>query len=165
MSDRPRSPLNPPSQHVLLNISVGVPEASANNHPQTPVILQQSAAEISTTVVTCRKILTALDPAEQLNSLSQLFSAVVGKNFNMASIPVDFLRLAAEGMQNLHVSGRSNTIYLLTEALGTKRADGSDTLLPIKGMPMGLIEYTAAFFTASSLQKVLYYNLCMALSL
>ena len=72
----------------------------------------------------------------------------------MAQIPVDFFRLAAEGMQNLHVSGQSNTIYLLTKALGTKRVDGSNTLLPTKTMPMGLIEYTAAFFTASSLQQV-----------
>ena len=115
VSDRPRSPLTSLSQRVRLNISMGVP---ANNQPPPPVLQQQSVAGISNVVDVCEK--TVLDPVEQLNALSQLFSVVVERKYNVAPIPVD-LRLAAEGMQNLRVSGRSNTIYLLTKALGTKR--------------------------------------------
>ena len=39
--------------------------------------------------------------------------------------------------------------YSLVKALGTMRPDNSDSLMPVKHMPMGLIEYTVNFFTAS----------------
>ena len=146
--DRPRSPQNSSPQRAIVN------NTSTSNPPPPPVLLQQNVVGISGVINACERTLTALDPVEQLNVLSQLFSAVVERNFTVARIPGDFLRRCAEVMQNLHLSGRSNTIYLLAKALGTKRIDGSDTLLPTKRMPMGLIEYTAAFFTASSLQQV-----------
>ena len=38
-------------------------------------------------------------------------------------------------------SGRSNVVYRLSMALGTKREDQTDSLLPSKRMPMGLIEH------------------------
>ena len=47
-------------------------------------------------------------------------------------------------MKNLQVAGRSNVIYLLAKAVGTRRADDADTLLPVRRMPMGLIEYTTS---------------------
>jgi hypothetical protein len=59
-------------------------------------------------------------------------------------------------MENLHRAGRSNVLYLLAKALGTTRPDGSDSLLPISRMPMGLLEYMVNFFTASSIQQVQY---------
>ena len=34
------------------------------------------------------------------------------------------------------------------------RADQSDSLLPAKRMPMGLIEYSGKFFTAPSIRQV-----------
>ena len=137
---------------MLPRASANTQRISTNSPLQGPVL--QNSPNVSNIVDTCRSSLAPLQPFEKLNALSQMFSAIVESNFHVRNIPVDFLRLAAEGMQNLHTAGRSNTIYLLTKALGTKRADESDTLLPLKRMPMGLIEYTAAFFTASSVQKV-----------
>ena len=69
-------------------------------------------------------------------------------------MPTDFLELAASAAQHVHQCQRSNVIYNLTKALGTMRHDASDSLLPAKRMPMGLIEYAVGFFTASSIQKV-----------
>ena len=72
----------------------------------------------------------------------------------MPTIQTDFLRLAAAGMNNLHIAGRSNTLYLLAKAVRTMRADNTNTLLPVIRMPMGLVEYVAAFFSSTSYQQV-----------
>ena len=79
-------------------------------------------------------------------------------------VPADFLLLAASGMQNIRNAGRSNVIYLLSKAVGKMRIDDSDTLLPLKRMPMGLIEYVISFFTVSSVQKVCIYT-CITFSI
>ena len=39
-------------------------------------------------------------------------------------------------------------------ALGTKRKDQTDSLLPSKRMPMGLIEHCVNFFCSSSIHEV-----------
>ena len=86
--------------------------------------------------------------------LSQLFSGVLTTYFGVSPVADDFLFLVAHGIQHLHQQKRSNVIYSLAKAVGTMRPDGSDSLLPVKRMPMGLIEYAVMFFTASSIQKV-----------
>ena len=59
-------------------------------------------------------------------------------------IPEDFLPLCIKAARNLSDAGRSNVLYQLAIALGTKRNDGSDTLL----------EYFANFYTATSAAQV-----------
>lgn len=73
-------------------------------------------------------------------------------------MPEDFLELVATAVHHTHKCRRTNVIYNLAKALGTMRVDGSDSLLPAKRMPMGLVEYTAAFFAASSINKVYTYS-------
>lgn len=70
------------------------------------------------------------------------------------SVPDDFVILAAKAMLQLKNSGRSNVLYNLAKAIGTIREDGSDSRLPTKRMPMGLIEYIASCFVADNLQSV-----------
>ena len=102
-----------------------------------------------TSLSVCERALEQLDVHDQFELLSKLFVRVSAHD-----VPSDFLRLAAMGMLNLRSAGRYNVIYLLAKAVGTMRVDDSDTLLPVKRMPMGLIEYVISFFTASSVQKV-----------
>ena len=71
-----------------------------------------------------------------------------------SKVPDDFLNFVVEGVSHLKKSGRSNVIYLFAKALGTMRSDGSDTLLPAKRMPMGLIEHTVNFLTVDAINKV-----------
>ena len=99
-----------------------------------------------------------MQPNQQSDILSLLLAAVVEGSFGVPTVPTDFLRLAAAGMENLHTSGQSNTVYLLAKAVGSMRADNTDTLLPVKWMPMGLVEYMAAFFTSTSSQQVCIYR-------
>lgn len=70
------------------------------------------------------------------------------------SVRDDFVILAAKAMLQLKNSGRSNVLYNLAKAIGTIREDGSDSRLPMKRMPMGLIEYIASVFVADNLQSV-----------
>ena len=51
-----------------------------------------------------------------------------------------FFRLCSQAMRNLRLV-QSGKVYWHT--IGTHRDDGSDTLLPIKRMPMGLVEHCA----------------------
>jgi len=66
----------------------------------------------------------------------------------------DFLKLAAAAMVHLQDCNRANIIYLLAQVLRSTRADGSDSLLPARRMPMGLIEHTINFFNAKHVNEV-----------
>ena len=92
----------------------------------------------------------SLEPSEQLNVLVELFSLFMRQTSSAKVPPADFVELAVKGMERSYGAGRSNVIYLLAKALGTVRPDGSDSLLPVSRMPMGLLEYIVNFFTASS---------------
>ena len=50
-------------------------------------------------------------------------------------------------------SGRS-MLYGLARALGKMRGDGSDSRLPARRMPMGLLEHIVNFFSADSYSQV-----------
>ena len=150
---------------------------------QQPSVSQPSAASLpsppssqpaSQVVDLCQVSLDHLGPEDQLNVtsflwgfstlinmcicilqvLSHLFNHVLSHHYEAPLMPEDFLGLVASAVQHTCRCGRSNIIYNLTKALGTMRGDGSDSLLPARRMPMGLIEYTAAFFATSSLNKV-----------
>ena len=81
---------------------------------------------------------------QKFTILSQLFSEVMEEKHNI-KVPIDFLKLTAAGMVHLLPCNRGNVIYLLAQAFGSMRADESDSLLPAKRMPMGLIEHTVNF--------------------
>lgn len=100
----------------------------------------------------CCRTLSKLKACEQLEVISNLFTKHMN-NYNQ-DVPVDFLCAAAKGMCYLKNVDRLNVIYLLAKGLGTMRIDGSDSLIPAKRMPMGLIEYMFNFFTANAINKV-----------
>ena len=45
-------------------------------------------------------------------------------------------------------------VYNLVRAVGRMRPDGSDSRLPVKRMPMGLVEYIIGFYNADSVEEV-----------
>jgi len=72
-------------------------------------------------------------------------------------VPDDFIELTVSGMNHLKECGRSNVIYSLAKGLGRMRPDQSDSLLPARRMPMGLIEHCINFFSVDSIKKVYHY--------
>ena len=76
------------------------------------------------------------------------------------NLPGDFLELAVAAMQHLKSCGRANVLYNFAKAIGTMREDKSDSLLPAKRMPMGLIEHCVNFFTSTHVQVFLCIHVC-----
>ena len=110
---------------------------------------QQATLSSSKSLETCSKSLAALQPAEKLAVLSQLFRKIC-----KYPVETDFLQLAFSAMEHLNKNGRSNLVYQLCKCVGTMRSDGSDSLLPVKRMPTGLIEYVLNFYSAQTVTKV-----------
>ena len=98
-------------------------------------------------------------PSQQLLAISEHFKSFCNSHSSVVP-PDDFLSLAVSAMEHLHSCERSNVVYKLVKVLGTMRDDQSDSLLPTKRMPMGLIEHCVNFFGSSSVQEV-YILLCL----
>ena len=82
------------------------------------------------------------------------------------NVPDDFLELAAAVMQHLKSCGRANVVYYnLATAIGTMREDLSDSLLPAKRMPMGLIEHCVNFFYSTRQQVCRFAYTCIICTL
>lgn len=96
---------------------------------------------------------TLFTPNQQLQAVSDLFREYCSTHSSVV-IPDDFLKMTVSAMEQLKSSGRSNVVYGLSMALGTKRKDQTDSLLPSKRMPMGLIEHCVNFFCSSSIHEV-----------
>ena len=118
----------------------------------SPAQPQRSTAVSETTA--SQQGFASMDPVEQLNLLSDMFTLYLQQHTHIQIPPSDFICLAIQGMERLRKAGRKNVIYLMAKALGTARPDGSDSLLPTSRMPMGLVEHIVNFFTATSLQQV-----------
>lgn len=101
-----------------------------------------------------QQLLAPFDSSQQLVILSSLLQ-VIGMNTKDVLIPMEFLQLSVEAMVNLKKTGRINVVHKLSQATGTMRNDGNDTLMPMNRLPMGFLEYCVNFVTASSFTKVL----------
>jgi hypothetical protein len=66
------------------------------------------------------------------------------------NVPLEFVSHALACMKTLKEAGRFNILAGLAKALGTKRADGSDSRMSVSKMPVGLIEYAASFVSSDS---------------
>lgn len=92
-------------------------------------------------------------PDEELQAVTVLFRKFALTHYQV-DVNDDFLSLALRSFQHLKSCGRSNVLYGLARAIGRSRPDGTDSRLPAKRMPMGLLEYLVNFFNADSYQKV-----------
>jgi len=99
-------------------------------------------------------LLVTLSAEKQCMVLSGVFDMFLKRSAGLSHVPDGFIQLAISGMNHLKECGRSNVIYSLVKSLGTMRPDQSDSLLPAKRMPMGLIEHCVNFFCATSINKV-----------
>ena len=89
-------------------------------------------------------MLRQISTDSQLEVISKLFSEYALANICL-TVPEDFLSLAAKAMAQLKRSERTNVLYKLAKGIGTPREDGSDSRLPTRRMPMGLVEHIANF--------------------
>lgn len=98
-----------------------------------------------------------LSSCQRLELLTKLFQDVASKDFSgdlKWFIPRDFVKLSLHGMQNLHMHGKSNTIYHLSKCVGELRPDSMTTRVPITWMPFGLISYNCEFFSSDDVTNL-----------
>ena len=109
------------------------------------------------TVLDCHKLLLRLQPDDQMQVLSRLFLDYTCRQCpNSLRVSTEFFSIMLRGMRHLNKHGRINVIRALVQAIGIMRPGSSDSLLPAKRMPMGLIEYCVNFFNASSVNKYVH---------
>lgn len=118
--------------------------------------MEPSTTDISEASRFTLRMQTALDMypvSVQLQILTSLFQRCASQAFHV-TVPNNFLTLVLKASQHLSSCNRSNVLYGLAQALGRMRPDGSDSRLPARRMPMGLLEFTINFFNADTLSEV-----------
>ncbi len=97
--------------------------------------------------------ISELSREEQIGVVTKLFQEYALLHYERV-YPSDYLILSLEAMVQLDRGGRTNVMYNLAKAIGTKRPNSQESRLPVSRMPMGLIEYCSNFFCSSDMQQV-----------
>lgn len=99
------------------------------------------------------QLLKKLPTKDQLRFVSDFLSKIAHTHYDI-HIQSDFLQLSLNAIRHLKKCSRSNVVYGVAKAIGSMRPDGSDSRLPAKKMPMGLLEHIVNFFNADTYNKV-----------
>ncbi len=113
--------------------------------------VHQDALDVDACVFEISGTLTQASPEEQLLVLTTLLQ----NHAYGILVPSDFVKLSVEAMLHLKEANRTNVVYNLMNAVGTKRPHSDDTRLPVNRMPMGLLEDCVSFFSSSNTTKVI----------
>ena len=95
-------------------------------------------------IATAISLLKMVSDEKLMRVVSHLFQRLAPTKYDV-HIPADFLQLSLIAARHLNQCGRSNVLYGFAKAIGTMRPDGSDSRLPARRMPMGLLEYMVNF--------------------
>ena len=90
---------------------------------------------------------------KKLQIMADCFSKFASSNYGVHINP-DFLQLSLSASCYLKQCKRENVVYGVAKAVGRMRPDDSDSRLPAKRMPMGLLEHMLNFFNADSYSQV-----------
>ncbi len=142
--------------------------AVGDNSTQTSLIVEEASTQTSLIVkeASTQTSLIVKEASTQISlhvdastQTEECLSADVPEDF--LELPEDFLELTKSAMHHLRKEGRTNVVYNFVKAVGTMRTDGTDSLLPVKRMPMGLMEYAVNFFVSEEMNRVCpIYRLC-----
>lgn len=116
--------------------------------------VHQDALDVDACVFEISETLTQASPEEQLLVLTTLLQNHASDFYGIL-VPSDFIKLSLEAMLHLKEANRTNVVYNLVSAVGTKRPHSDDTRLPVNRMPMGLLEHCVSFFSSSNTTKVI----------
>lgn len=131
----------------LLNVSGSEKELKTSS-------TQTEGSTSCNTVAQMVSLLCLLPESEQLDVIGKVLQEIVCKQSLGIKIPDDFISLSVIAIQHLKACERSNVVYGVAKGIGTMRQDNSDSLIPARRMPMGLLEYLTNFFVSSHLSQV-----------
>ena len=92
-----------------------------------------------------------------LNKCFDISSKKIGITTNVLNFP----QLSLYAMKKLQDLGKSNTVYSLSKVISESRPDGSDSLMPLKRMPFGMIQFIVDFFASTNVMQVTVVCVCV----
>lgn len=134
---------------LLADASTQTKELEINLQPSSVQVMQSFTVTHICTV--CNSVTFSLQTQEDL--IARQFCMLASESYGV-HIHRNFIALSLRASKHLLECGRSNVLYGLAKALGRMRVDGSDSRLPAKRMPMGLLEHMVHFFNADSYSQV-----------
>lgn len=85
-----------------------------------------------------------------LNKCFDICSKKIGITTNVSN----FRQLSLCAVKKLQDLDKSNTVYNLSKVISESRPDGSDSLMPLRGMPFGMIQFIVDFFASTNVMQV-----------
>ena len=135
------------SEEMDVSMCTGHVDASTQTESYLP-----AASRTLDSTHSIKSAVSQLDESARLEIISEMFSAYA--HSQGISVSNDFLQLFLQATHHLKNCNRINVVYGLAKVIGTMRLDKTDSLMPAKRMPMGLVEYLVQFFSAKTLTKV-----------
>ena len=85
-----------------------------------------------------------------LNKCFDISSKKIGITTNVLNFP----QLSLHAMKKLQDLDKSNTVYNLSKVISESRPDGGDSLMPLRRMPFGMIQFIVDFFASTNVMQV-----------
>ena len=85
-----------------------------------------------------------------LNKCFDISSKKIGITTNVLNFP----QLSLYAMKKLQDLEKSNTVYNLSKIISESRPDGSDSLMPLRRMPFGMVQFIMDFFASTNVMQV-----------
>lgn len=130
----------------LPTLETDIKEALANSFRR----LEWVTTHVTKLIWSWFEVSSAGDSILVLNECFQVTAEKMGIETNVLNFP----HLSLKSMKTLQDLGKTNTIYNLSKVVGELRPDGSGTLIPLKRMPFGMVQYIIDFFASTNVMQV-----------
>ena len=122
----------------------------AEERPGKPV---KNPSIINNFIKTFKTLMSSRLKKQLIQYLYKLYVVEVGGMKLFKYIEADFLDLSLNAMQTLFEERKNNLVHSISKCF-ERRESCTETRLPLKRMPFGLIVYNLCFFTADCTQKL-----------
>lgn len=92
-----------------------------------------------------------------VTALNKCFD-IVSKKFGTTTNVLNFPQLSLYAMRKLQELEKSNTVYNLSKVISETRPGTSESLMPLKRMPFGMIQFAIDFFATTNVMQVINLN-------
>ena len=129
----------------LPTLETDIKEALANSFLQSEWVTMH----VTKLITSWFEVSSIGDSILVLNECFQVTAEKMGIETNV----LNFQHLSLKSMKTLQDLGKTNTIYNLSKVVGEPRPGGSGTLIPLKRMPFGMVQYIIDFFASTNVMQ------------
>lgn len=146
--ERPGTPVKNPSIPDGLS-----PILAESPFKKNSAVVESIGDVINNFIKTFKTLMSSRLKKQLIQYLYKLYVAEVGGMELFKYIETDFLDLSLNAMQTLFEERKNNLVHSISKCF-ERRESGTETRLPLKRMPFGLIDYNLRFFAADFTQKL-----------